>query len=526
MIATLAGLASARTLRWRDVLPLAGLIAAVVVALAAVALTLVAQHERAQVATRLAAIADLRAERLGRWRTERIAEAAFVRGDAHFAALLGAWQDAGDAQALARLRARLSDFSRQTAAAAVFVLDSDGVVLDRFGDATATADTATLAAAARAALADDAVRMSGFDAPVAGHAPRYVDVVAPLSGGGVPRGAVVLRMDLLSFQAVARHLWAAYGGSGETVIARRAGAEVIYLCEHDEANAVTLRAHDSTALAVRVLRGEVPFDAAVPGRDRRGVAVIGVAHRVPGSDWVLVSQLERSAINARILAAGGAIGTVALLVFLLALGVVSVLLQRRALGDSARARARQQRELRGLRLLNALAEASPDVIFAKDREGRYLLFNPAAGRLTGKVPEAMLGRDDRELFPPQEAATLRANDVDIMRENRVETREETLTTALGRITFSATKGPLRDDHGNVIGLFGISRDITERRCAEQALAASRDRLAFALAAGAMGAWEWDVVQDLLYWSAEVYDIFALPRPADPEAPLALADFLA
>ncbi|MEY4906373.1 MAG: hypothetical protein RL260_91 [Pseudomonadota bacterium] len=113
-------------------------------------------------------------------------------------------------------------------------------------------------------------------------------------------------------------------------------------------------------------------------------------------------------------------------------------------------------------LLQALADGSPDAIFAKDREGRYQLVNRAAARLAGLEVDRVIGLDDTAVFPADQAAMLRANDQQVMQQDRPETFEEVLDTAQGRMTFLATKGPLRDAHGQVTGLFGISRDITER----------------------------------------------------------------
>ena len=119
-----------------------------------------------------------------------------------------------------------------------------------------------------------------------------------------------------------------------------------------------------------------------------------------------------------------------------------------------------RREARTATLLHALAEGSSDAIFAKGRDGRYLLFNQAAALATGQSVESVIGHDDGDVFPAEQARMIKANDRQVMEQDRTQTFEEKLDTARGPVTYLATKGPLHDATG-VIGMFGISRDITE-----------------------------------------------------------------
>ena len=137
-----------------------------------------------------------------------------------------------------------------------------------------------------------------------------------------------------------------------------------------------------------------------------------------------------------------------------------------ALASSLREREAQSEQLHAQQLLGAVVESSSDAIFAKDMEGRYLLFNGETARITGKAAGLAQGCDDTALFPPEQAETIRANDRRAIAENRINTYEETLSTVQGERTYLVTKGPLRDGDGHVIGLFGISRDITERKRAD------------------------------------------------------------
>jgi PAS domain S-box-containing protein len=131
---------------------------------------------------------------------------------------------------------------------------------------------------------------------------------------------------------------------------------------------------------------------------------------------------------------------------------------------AALARARQQLEADSL--LRAVAEGTTDVVYVKDRAGRYLMINSAGARLLGKSVAEVIGRDDRAFFPLEVAETLRDADRVLMDSGSTSTSEEKRTVGGATHTFLTTKGPHRDDSGRVIGLIGIARDITERKRAE------------------------------------------------------------
>ena len=135
----------------------------------------------------------------------------------------------------------------------------------------------------------------------------------------------------------------------------------------------------------------------------------------------------------------------------------------------------QSEKLRALELLEAIADASTDAIFAKDIDDRFIVFNRAAVRLTGKQAEEVLGRDEMAVFPPEMARNLIDDNRRVMAEDRAITFQEDLLAVEGWRTYLTTKGPMHDSGGGLIGMFGIARDITDRKLAEMGLRASEER---------------------------------------------------
>ena len=131
-------------------------------------------------------------------------------------------------------------------------------------------------------------------------------------------------------------------------------------------------------------------------------------------------------------------------------------------------RKRTEAELRQKNaILNVINESAPTPIFVKDREGRIIYANPATLEALGKTAGEVIGRRDRDLYPIAElGAIVSENDRRIMESGKTEVVEESPD---GIRTFLGMKAPYRNEAGEVIGLIGISNDITNRKRAEVAM---------------------------------------------------------
>ena len=122
--------------------------------------------------------------------------------------------------------------------------------------------------------------------------------------------------------------------------------------------------------------------------------------------------------------------------------------------------------------LRAFAEATTDAFFVKDREGRYAYANPAWLSWFGFTLEGVLGRTDLDLFPPEVAVPRIERDRLVLERGETVVNEAVQTTLEGARSYISRKDPWRGESGEIIGVVGNARDITERREAEE----ERDRV--------------------------------------------------
>jgi PAS domain S-box-containing protein len=113
-----------------------------------------------------------------------------------------------------------------------------------------------------------------------------------------------------------------------------------------------------------------------------------------------------------------------------------------------------------------LFDNAPVAIFTKDRAGYYTSVNTD---LLKYWPHSPVGYRDIDLLPPDIAAGLRMADLQVMEADEELTLEEEMETPHGRRTVLSRKAPLHDAAGDVVGILGISLDITERKQAEEEL---------------------------------------------------------
>lgn len=117
-------------------------------------------------------------------------------------------------------------------------------------------------------------------------------------------------------------------------------------------------------------------------------------------------------------------------------------------------------------VLRAIIEESEDAIFAKDKEGRYLVINSAGARAIGKPIDQIVGRTDVEVFTKTLGEKIQADDLIVINSGQTHHFENILTTGSSTRIFHSIKSPYRNGEGEITGTIAISRDITDLKRAE------------------------------------------------------------
>jgi PAS domain S-box-containing protein len=175
------------------------------------------------------------------------------------------------------------------------------------------------------------------------------------------------------------------------------------------------------------------------------------------------------------------------------------------------------------RLYDAIVSSTPDLIYVFDLDYRFTFANKALLEMWGTTLEESVGKGLRELGYEEWHAAMHEREIDEVAATGMPIRGEVgfPHARLGARSYDYIFVPVFDEEGRVESVAGTTRDVTERKRAEQALRESEERLLIAKAAANLGIHDFDVVAGTVSWDRRAREIWGV----DPDEPITYALWL-
>ncbi|MGA2328534.1 MAG: PAS domain S-box protein [Bryobacteraceae bacterium] len=424
----------------------------------------------------LLAISDVKVGEIADWLRERRDDAEVTVSNPMIARSVRQALE-GRPEAVAELRNWLRTVAGNSDYSDAFVLDGAGreVMAARKREPQVT--TPQLAATVAEASRTGRVTMSDLYRDEAS-GQVYMDLaipVLPAGAGTAPIGAIVLRIDPNRFLYPFVQSWPTASASAETLLVRREGGQVVFLNE--------LRHQKNSALRLKLPLGRPRLPAAfgalgkeglIEGIDYRGVPVLAVVRRIPGSNWILVTKVNTQEVYRPIRERGWWVVTTAGLVFAgLGLGVLLLFRHEQARFYRRQYEAELRRKVleRHYEHLNRLAN---DIFLLMDASGRIVEANDRAVSSYGYARNELLELHIRDLRAPEALPALEGQWEAVARGSglvfETEHRRKDGSTFPVEVSSRSIEVEGSRFHQSII------RDITERKRAEEALREAHDNL--------------------------------------------------
>ncbi len=467
----------------------------------------------------LKTIAEFKANQIGDWRLERLAQADRTAASPFFVRGIEDWLRHPDTPGRREdLKKRLRLEQRYDKFADVCLISTNGRIVFSLSERPDPIDVADVQAITEATRRHQAV-LSYLYRSRSGRV--YIDAVAPVAdAAGRPLGVILFRSDAKTFLYPLIESWPTPSRTAETLMVRKDGRNILFLNDlRHRANTALSLSYPLNATDTPAVQAVLGKEGAFRGKDYRGVEVLADLRPIPGSPWFMVAKVDTAEIlaEARYRAVVVFLGTL-FLILLTASTIAYIYRHRQAYLFKTLYHAEQeQREAH--ELFRTTLYSIGDAVITTDASGEVKHMNRVAERLTGWQEGEAQRKPLPEVFPIVNEYTRAgvANPVErILREGNVIglANHTVLIAKDGREYPIADSGaPIHDEKGAIIGAVMVFRDRTEERRAQQALKESKASLDLALQSASMGVWHWDLKEDKRYFDDQACRLLGIEPAA-------------
>jgi PAS domain S-box-containing protein len=353
----------------------------------------------------LQAIAELKANQIELWLNERRGDAKVISADRGFVEQVVKLQN-GDISQWNNIHSQLEGVLYAYEYEAVLLVNTRGQTLMAIGEHN------EIFAPTRALVlkAFESAQPQMGELLLEETGKSYMDYVAPLlvtiNGKSNPVGAVVLHINPNQFLFPYIQRWPTASKSGETLLFRKDGDNIIFMNE--------LRHKDGTALKLKFSVNEPNLPAAiavrsamagnksgtVAGKDYRKVTVLAAYRSVSATNWFVIAKIDRAEVLAPLTTLIFWISLIAVIAIAMVCVMVLMLLRQQRRTHQLELQSRsfgliEESEQR----FRAMAQSSSGAIISADIHGRIVNWNPSATQLFGYAVEEIVGESITRLMP-------------------------------------------------------------------------------------------------------------------------------
>ncbi|MGA2616098.1 MAG: PAS domain S-box protein [Thermoguttaceae bacterium] len=457
------------------------------------------QAVRSEKQRELKAIAELKADQIAKWRSERLGDARVHCSRALLRSAVGRWLTAsGDAALRTEVENNMELVRTSYGYENVIVAGRDGRILFSLNPRLTELEAAAKQLVAKAISAHDAVLGDLFRCPTRKQV--YLDVAAAiLDPDKRPVAVLILRTDAEQFLYPFIQSWPTASRSAETLLICRESDDALFL------NKLRHRSDPALTLRIPLSRSDVPAVQAalghtggVEGPDNRGVRVLAEILRVPGSPWFMVAKVDADEILAEARYRGQFILLFTALSMLVTGAMAAFLFSYRQKTLYRNLYRAEQDRWRVEEEIRATFYSIGDGVISTDAAGRVTRMNPVAEQLTGWSEAEALGRPSEQVFRVVNEDTRAKVDDPVGR----VLREGTVLNLANHTLLIARDGterpiadsgaPIRNAEGQTSGVVLVFRDQSDERRAEEALKESEAKYKAIFAGAAEGIFVTDI----------------------------------
>jgi PAS domain S-box-containing protein len=440
-----------------------------------------------QAEDQISAIAELKVNQLVEWRRERLGDARSFYHNSIFSGLVESYfQDPANVEIKKQIISRLEYYQSYTDYDALLLMDTTGnfrVTTPGDYEEPKKVDAA-LMADANSSLASDKIVFLDFQRNASVEDETHISILVPIfaeQSDGHPLGVLILRINPETYLYPYINQWPIPSETAETLLVRRDGGDVLFLnqlrFDQDAALNLRLPLDENNVPAVKAVLGQTGLSEGV---DYRGQSVLADMHPIPDSPWFLVSKVDIDEVYAPLREKLWQIlSIVGMATLVSGLGVTLIWRQQRMRFYQAKAEAAESLRTSEEKFRKAFILSPDSININRLQDGMYVSINNGFTRIMGYTANEVIGKTSLELNVWDDPQNRQKLVEGLKKSGEVSNLEARFRAKNGQIKYGLMSASVLELNG-VQHIISITRDITERRQAQEALQESEENLAITL----------------------------------------------